>query len=128
MKKLVLTAVTLTVIAGIGVYSYIGNGSHLHPIDELVDNAHSYDGKRVNIAGTVSGNAGVFGAGGFFISDGKGEILVFTTSGIPSTGQLVEVRGKFHKALSLNTMEYSVVRAEKVTPQNSSWIDTILKF
>jgi hypothetical protein len=48
----------------------------------------------VSVNGRVVNSFGVLGTGGYQVEDDTGKIFVISTSGVPSKGSRVEVRGK----------------------------------
>lgn len=83
-------------------------------ISELNARSAKLDGRSVTIEGIVSHNAGIFGAGGFVVTDGSSTILVLSNGGIPEHNSQVEITGTFRKAASLNSFEYSVIYRDDV--------------
>ena len=82
-------------------------------IAQLLRYPKDYDGKPVTVTGTVSGNAGILGYGGYRIRQGDSEILVISGRGIPGLEQNVTVSGIFRQALSLNSYTYPVIVEKK---------------
>ena len=80
------------------------------PIGDLTKNSGAYDGKTVQIAGTVKSAAGALGYGVYQLDDGTGTIMVVTESGgAPAQGAKVGVRGVFHSAFTIGTDVVAVV-------------------
>jgi hypothetical protein len=52
-----------------------------------------YRNRTVNVTGTVTNSVGVLGTGGYQIEDESGKIYVVSTSGVPSRGARVTVKG-----------------------------------
>ena len=80
------------------------------PIGDLRANSAAYDGKTVQIAGTVKSAAGALGYGVYQLDDGTGTMMVVTESGgAPAQGAKVGVRGVFHSAFTIGTDVVAVV-------------------
>ena len=80
------------------------------PIGDLKANAAGYDGKTVQVAGTVKSAAGALGYGVYQIDDGTGTIMVVTESGgAPAQGAKVGVMGVFHSAYTIGTDVLAVI-------------------
>jgi hypothetical protein len=74
------------------------------PIKDLLANSGGYDGKTVQVAGTVKSAAGALGYGVFQLDDGTGAIMIVTQSGgAPPQGAKIGVRGVFHSAFTIGT-------------------------
>jgi len=85
------------------------NGSTI-PIHDLLANTGGYDGKTVQVAGTVKSAAGALGYGVYQIDDGTGTIMVVTESGgAPAKGAKVGVQGIFHSAFTIGTDTVAVI-------------------
>lgn len=78
-------------------------------IDELIADANRLDGQLVTVQGTVDGNAGIYGVGGYLISNGSSSVVVVSSSGIPSYGATETITGVFHRAFTLGTLELPVI-------------------
>lgn len=106
MKILMPLCVAAT--AGVGLWMF-----HSHPqillVSEVLDAPNTYVGKTVKVSGEVVHNLGLFGVGGFLLTDGPAQLAVLTTEGVPRKGQQVEVEGTFQVALSIGTAEYAVI-------------------
>jgi hypothetical protein len=84
------------------------------PIKELLDDPSRYEGKTVRITGTVSGAAGVLGAGFYKVDDGTGKMTVVTKSGgVPRDGAKVGVEGTLKTGYTLGTESLTVMLEEK---------------
>ena len=84
------------------------------PIKELLDDPSRYEGKTVRVAGTVSGAAGLLGAGFFHVDDGTGKLTVVTKSGgVPRDGAKVGVEGKLKTGYTLGTESLTVMIEDK---------------
>ena len=68
-------------------------------INEILRNPRDYEKKIINVTGKVTDSNGIGGFGYFTISDGTGEIYVFTKSGLPVEGEEVNVKGRFSQYL-----------------------------
>ena len=71
-------------------------------IRDLLDRPQEYDGKTVQVEGTVTQSAGVLGTGAFEIDDGTGKIYVIARGqGIPREGAKTKAKGRFESLFSL---------------------------
>lgn len=70
------------------------------PIGQIVASPAKYDGKTVHVRGTVGQSLGLFGKGGYRLSDRTGRIMVVTSTGIPPDGEVVDVRGVVKSAFT----------------------------
>ena len=70
-------------------------------IRDLLDRPQEYDGKTVQVEGTVTQSAGVLGTGAFEIDDGTGRIYVIARGqGIPREGAKTKAEGRFESVIS----------------------------
>jgi hypothetical protein len=70
-------------------------------IRDLLDRPQDYDGKTVQVAGTVTQSAGVLGTGAFQIDDGTGKIYVIARGqGVPREGAKTKAQGRFESVFS----------------------------
>src|SRR5512134_2007807 len=70
-------------------------------IRDLLDRPQEYDGKTVQVEGTVSQSVGVLGTGAFEIDDGTGRIYVIARgSGVPREGAKTKAQGRFESLFS----------------------------
>ena len=74
-------------------------------ISELLQNPREFEGKIVSVEGQVINSNGIFGLGYFEISDGKSKIYVFTESGLPNEGNIIQVKGKFSQYLKVGLVQ-----------------------
>lgn len=71
-------------------------------IRDLLDEPQRYDGKTVQVEGTVTRSVGLLGTGAFEIDDGTGTIYVIAEgSGIPREGAKTRAKGRFESVFSL---------------------------
>ncbi|HXS24562.1 MAG TPA: hypothetical protein VN719_10045 [Gemmatimonadales bacterium] len=83
------------------------------PIGELLDNSSKYNGKTVQIQGTVKESAGVLGRGGYQVSDKTGTLTVISeVSEPPRTGAEVSVKGVFESLFTLGSKSLAVLREQ----------------
>ncbi|HTK40511.1 MAG TPA: hypothetical protein VL287_02885 [Gemmatimonadales bacterium] len=83
------------------------------PIGELLDNSSKYNGKTVQIQGTVKGSAGVLGRGGYQVADKTGTLTVISeVSEPPRTGAEVSVKGVFESLFTLGSKSLAVLREQ----------------
>ena len=70
-------------------------------IKDLLDRPQEYDGKTVEVEGTVTQSAGVLGTGAFEIDDGTGRIFVIARGqGVPRQGAKTKANGRFESVFS----------------------------
>jgi hypothetical protein len=70
-------------------------------IRDLLDRPQEYNGKTVQIEGTVTQSAGVLGTGAFEIDDGTGKIYVIARGqGVPREGAKTTAQGRFESVFS----------------------------
>lgn len=70
-------------------------------IRDLLDRPQEYDGKTVQIEGTVTQSAGVLGTGAFEVDDGTGKIYVIASGqGVPRQGAKTKAQGRFESVFS----------------------------
>jgi hypothetical protein len=70
-------------------------------VRDLLDRPQEYNGKTVQIEGTVTQSAGLLGAGAFEIDDGTGRIYVISRGqGVPREGAKTKAEGRFESVFS----------------------------
>jgi hypothetical protein len=71
-------------------------------IRDLLDRPQDYDGRTVQVQGTVTRSAGLFGTGAYEMDDGTGTIFVVAQgSGVPREGARTKAKGRFESVFSL---------------------------
>ena len=71
-------------------------------IRDLLDRPQEYDGKTVQVEGTVTQSAGVLGTGAYEIDDGTGKIYVVARGrGVPREGAKTKAQGRFESLFNL---------------------------
>ena len=71
-------------------------------IRDLLDRPQEYDGKTVQVEGTVTQSAGVLGTGAYEIDDGTGRIYVVARGGgVPREGAKTKASGRFESVFNL---------------------------
>lgn len=71
-------------------------------IRDLLDRPQEYDGKTVQVEGTVTQSAGVLGTGAYEIDDGTGRIYVVARGGgVPREGAKTRAKGRFESVFNL---------------------------
>lgn len=115
MLRLIQIITALVVLFGV-IYRFLPFGSahkiQDYPtveISQLINNSKGYDGHAITVEGTVAGNAGVLGYGGYRLRQGENEILIISTRGIPSNGSRITVSGTFKQAFVVNNYSYMVI-------------------
>jgi hypothetical protein len=67
-------------------------------IRDLLDRPQEYDGKTVQVEGTVTQSIGVLGTGAFEIDDGTGKIFVIARGqGVPREGAKTKAKGRLSR-------------------------------
>lgn len=81
-------------------------------IKDLLDRPQDYNGKTVQVQGTVTQSAGVLGTGAYEIDDGTGKIFVISKgSGVPRQGAKTKASGRFESVFSfLNRTMAAIVQ------------------
>jgi hypothetical protein len=94
-----------------------GCNSQTIPIHDLMANTAGYDGKTVQVAGTVKSAAGALGYGVYQLDDGTGTIMVVTESGgAPAQGAKIGVQGTFRSGFTIGTdVVAAIVEKERRT-------------
>jgi hypothetical protein len=88
------------VFLGFAVIGLSGCSRTIH-IRDLLDRPQEYDGKTVQVEGTVTQSVGVLGTGAFEIDDGTGKIYVVARgSGVPREGAKTRAKGRFESVFS----------------------------
>jgi len=71
------------------------------PIGRLLDEPQRYDGRTVQVEGTVTRSAGLLGIGAYEIDDGTGTIVVIASGqGVPREGARTKTKGTFESVFS----------------------------
>jgi hypothetical protein len=80
----------------------LGGCSRTIRIRDLLDKPQEYDGKTVQVEGTVTQSAGVLGTGAYEVDDGTGKIYVVARGGgVPREGAKTKAKGRFESVFSL---------------------------
>ena len=96
-----------------GALLFLASCAGVTPIGELLDNSSKYNGKTVQIQGTVKESAGVLGRGGYQVSDKTGTLTVISeVSEPPRTGAEVSVKGVFESLFTLGSKSLAVLREQ----------------
>jgi hypothetical protein len=102
-----------SVLVGISLLA-VGCNDKTIPIGDLRANSGGYDGKVVQVAGTVKSAAGALGYGVYQLDDGTGTIMVVTESGgAPAQGAKVGVQGTFRSAFTIGTDVVAVIQEKE---------------
>jgi hypothetical protein len=71
-------------------------------IGDLLAEPSRYDGRTVQVEGTVRRGAGLLGSGAYEIEDGTGTIIVIAQGqGVPPQGAITKAKGTFQSVFSL---------------------------
>jgi hypothetical protein len=88
----------------------VGCNDKTIPIGDLRANSGGYEGKTVQVMGTVKSAAGALGYGVYQLDDGTGTVMVVTESGgAPAQGAKIGVQGVFHSAYTIGTDVVAVI-------------------
>src|SRR5688572_12237185 len=91
---------TRSLLVGIAVVALSGCSRTIR-IRDLLDRPQEYDGKTVEVEGTVTQSAGVLGTGAYEIDDGTGRIFVIARGqGVPPQGAKTKAQGRFEPVFS----------------------------
>jgi hypothetical protein len=60
-----------------------------------------YQNKTVRVTGTVTQSMGVLGTGGYQVQDDSGKIYVISSTGVPSKGSRVTVKGRVQSGVNI---------------------------
>lgn len=72
------------------------------PIRDLLDQPQRYDGRTVQVEGTVTRSAGLLGTGAYQLDDGTGSIYVIAQGeGVPREGAKTKAKGRFESVFNL---------------------------
>ena len=70
-------------------------------IRDLLDQPQKYEGKTVQVRGSVTKSAGLLGNGAYEIDDGTGKIYVIVRGqGVPREGATTKAKGRFESLFS----------------------------
>lgn len=70
-------------------------------IGRLLESPGEYDGRTVQVRGTVTRGAGILGVGAYEVDDGTGTIVVIAQGqGVPARGARTKVKGRFESVFS----------------------------
>jgi hypothetical protein len=70
-------------------------------IKDLLDRPQEYNGKTVQVQGTVTQSIGALGTGAYEIDDGTGKIYVISKGqGVPRQGAKTKAAGRFESVFS----------------------------
>jgi DNA/RNA endonuclease YhcR with UshA esterase domain len=98
------------VLATAALLSLASCSGHVTSIKDLMTDPSSYDGKPVQVEGTVTSNVGALGFGAYQVDDGTGTITVVTTTGgAPKEGAKVAIEGKFRSGFTLGDKSAAVI-------------------
>ncbi len=90
-------------------------------IGRLLDEPQRYDGRTVQVEGTVTRSAGILGIGAYEMEDGTGSIFVVAQGqGVPREGARTKVKGTFRSVFSMmgNTVA-AIVLDQRSDPDTS---------
>lgn len=100
MTSLFAHRVRASLVLGLVLVGLTACSRTIH-IRDLLDRPQEYDGKTVQVEGTVTQSAGLLGAGAFEIDDGTGRIYVIARGqGVPREGAKAKAEGRFESLFS----------------------------
>lgn len=78
---------------------------------DALSRSQTLNGKVVTLEGQVITGVGIAGIGGYRLRDPRSaaEVFVVSEDAIPSTGEVIEVRGIFRQAIAGGTYHYGVL-------------------
>ena len=89
-----------SLLLGIAIVGLSGCSRTIH-IKDLLDRPAEYNGKTVQIAGTVTQSIGALGTGAYEMDDGTGKIFVIARGqGVPREGAKTKAEGRFESVFS----------------------------
>ena len=92
---------TRSLLLGVAVIGLSGCSRTIR-IRDLLDRPQEYDGKTVQVEGTVTQSTGVLGSGAYEIDDGTGKIYVVARGGgVPREGAKTKAKGRFESVFNL---------------------------
>jgi hypothetical protein len=83
------------------------------PIGDIVQNPAAFEGKTVNVAGTVVDSANLLVVKFYHVEDATGRIAVVARDAVPLRGARVSVRGTVHQAFVLGDQSLTVIVEER---------------
>jgi hypothetical protein len=86
------------------------------PIGKIRNDIRDYDGKVVNIQGTVSDVFSLVFVKYFTVKDKTGEIAVVTSKALPQKGDKVKVTGTVKQAFSIGAQSLTVIVEQEARP------------
>jgi hypothetical protein len=93
---------TLRVAAIFVMSATMGACASTTRIGDLLAEPGRYDGRTVQVEGTVRRGAGLLGSGAYEIEDGSGSIIVIAQGqGVPPQGARTKAKGTFQSVFSL---------------------------
>jgi hypothetical protein len=111
----ILVPLCVATIVGAGIWVLEAQRQTLQ-VTQVLGAPDVYDGKTVRVTGQVIHNVGLFGAGAYLLTDGRSQVAVVTSEGVPLEGHMVEVEGTFHVALSIGAVQQAVIIVGGGTP------------
>jgi hypothetical protein len=81
-------------------------------IGRILDDPTRYQGKNVQVEGTVTSSFGAVVAGGYQVEDETGKILVLSPGGVPRKGAKVKVDGRVQTGITFMGRSYGTTIRE----------------
>lgn len=102
----------------VGLAFTLGGCASTVRIGDLMAAPQRYDGRTVEVEGTVTRSAGVLGMGGYELDDGTGQIFIVAQSGgVPVQGARTRVKGRFQSIFSLAGRSVAAIMQEAQSPR-----------
>ena len=100
MTRFFARRIRASLLLGIAIAGLGGCSRTIH-IKDLLDRPQEYNGKTVQIEGTVTQSVGALGTGAFEVDDGTGKIYVIARGqGVPREGAKTKAEGRFESVFS----------------------------
>ena len=111
MTRVIANRVRSSLMLGVLLVGLNACSRTIH-IKDLLDRPQDYNGKTVQVQGTVTQSAGVLGTGAYEIDDGTGKIFVIAKGqGVPRQGAKTKAQGRFESVFSfLNRTMAAIVQ------------------
>lgn len=106
----------LTFMAATVLLTLLLTGCERTRIGDITSDPGRYRNKEVNIAGEVVTSMGAsiagFGRGVYEVSDGTGNLWVYSETGVPTKGAHIGVRGRISESVTIMGKNYGTILRE----------------
>lgn len=106
---LVVVAAAVLAVVGASVWTSM----RVTPVRDILDDLGRYEGKAVNVAGTVRSGFSLFGQGAYPLDDGTGAIWIRQHRPVPQPGTRVRVRGTVEALLQIGDASVVSIRVHE---------------